>query len=359
MANHKQFWLIAGLLTVLTTLLFLQDFWYFFSFDRDFPWLKNIIYFYFHIPFWMAVYPLIRMILDRFPWGEKRWLNGVIILTLFYLISLVKFVLHFNLTAFVQNQLGVGEWHGFQLFKSFYLASTLGEFFIYIFIAIFLTLYRTIENYHQEQEEKLLLQNQLSLAEIDTLKMQMQPHFLFNTLNSLSSLVEEKSELANEMIIHLADFLRYSLDYKNENFVALKDELDFSRNYLEIERLRFKDRLNVEYRIDQDLLEEAVPTFLLQPLLENAIKHGLSKQAGKETIDIVIKRENHAIALSVTNGSRFPGEITYGNGLSNLEERLKQLYNGHYSLQINQTENKFTINIKLAIQDGIYPNTDH
>ncbi|HEV8483019.1 MAG TPA: histidine kinase [Blastocatellia bacterium] len=197
--------------------------------------------------------------------------------------------------------------------------------------------------YQRFQEEELkasrlkteLAEARLRIAEaqLQALKMQLQPHFLFNTLNSISALLEEDVEAADEMIARLGDFLRMTLDNSGAQEVSLQQELEFLRAYLEIERVRFQDRLTVSLQVDPGSLEARVPNLILQPIVENAIKHGIVRRIGPGLIEIRAENHDGALQLRVTdNGpgleSDGPGDVAVkeGLGLSNTRARLEQLY---------------------------------
>ena len=132
------------------------------------------------------------------------------------------------------------------------------------------------QDYRTEEEQKLRATAQLARAELHALKMQIHPHFLFNTLHSISSLVLEDAPKANQMIARLGDFLRLTLEHSERQFVTLKEEIEFARCYLEIEQVRFSDRLQVEFDVAAESLTAEVPHLILQPLVENAIQHAIA-----------------------------------------------------------------------------------
>jgi sensor histidine kinase YesM len=169
--------------------------------------------------------------------------------------------------------------------------------------------------------------------------MQLHPHFLFNTLNAISELIYRDPESAERMISDLSDLLRMSFENLEIQEIPLKQELEFLEKYLEIELTRFHDRLNVEMHIAPETLDASVPNMILQPLVENAIKHGLgpSSAGGKIAIDAV--RQNGNLALTVSdNGLGVPaGDIEHlieGVGISNTRRRLRHLYGDAHSFKL-------------------------
>jgi LytS/YehU family sensor histidine kinase len=160
--------------------------------------------------------------------------------------------------------------------------------------------------------------------------MQLHPHFLFNTLNTISVLMQEDVEAANRMLVRLSELLRLTLRNTDAHEVSLKQELEFLRGYLEIEQTRFQDRLRVRWQVAADTLDAQVPNLLLQPLVENAIRHGIAPRSTAGTIEIRAARRNGTIELQVRDdGAGLSGELKQNNsgiGLANTQARLKQLY---------------------------------
>lgn len=174
------------------------------------------------------------------------------------------------------------------------------------------------------------LETQLAQAQLHALKMQLHPHFLFNTLNAVSTLVRtNKNEAATDMIAGLSELLRLTLESSGAQEVSLKQELDFLERYLDIEQIRFGDRLRVRLDVEPATLRARVPTLLLQPLVENAIRHGIAPRAEAGLIEIRATREDDRLRLHVRDdGPGWPedGHLSDGVGLSNTMARLERLY---------------------------------
>jgi two-component sensor histidine kinase len=178
------------------------------------------------------------------------------------------------------------------------------------------------------------LESRLAQAQLKVLEMQVQPHFLFNTLNGISVLIRDDPEKARSMITRLSEFVRMALDRSGVQEISLREELLFVDRYLQIELLRFADRLTVKEEVDDALLDALVPAMILQPLVENAIRHGVSKRRGPVTIRIAASRDNGSLSLHVCDngaglGLNGGGGVREGIGLTNTRERLRQLY-GEY-----------------------------
>jgi len=212
--------------------------------------------------------------------------------------------------------------------------------------------------YHDSQEQRLAraeLERQLTDARLRALQHQLQPHFLFNTLHAISTLMEHDVTQARRMMALLGDLLRWSLKNDQVQEVALSQELEALDLYLEIERVRFQDRLTIEREIDPEAERAMVPFFLLQPLAENAITHGISKRSAAGRLQIQARAEGGELIVAVTDdgpgaNGRHPG---HGIGLSNLTERLERLYDARASLETESPPTGgFTTRVRLPLRFG-------
>ena len=179
------------------------------------------------------------------------------------------------------------------------------------------------------QAESARLQAQLAEARLDALRKQLDPHFLFNTLNAISSLVERDPRGVRRMISRLGELLRHSIEGAGEAEIPLRQELDLLRRYVEIMQVRFQGRLEVDVVAEPDVLDAMVPNLVLQPLVENAIKHGVSKVEGLGRIRVDCRREGESLVLRVIDNGRGlaePGDDSSGVGLRNTTARLEQMY---------------------------------
>jgi two-component system, LytTR family, sensor kinase len=179
------------------------------------------------------------------------------------------------------------------------------------------------------------LRAELAEARLEVLKRQLQPHFLFNTLNSISVLIFEDPKLANRMLSRLSDLLRTGLSNELPDEVTLEREIDFLGRYLDIERIRFGERLTIRMEVDDDTLGASVPNLMLQPLVENAIKHGVSAKEGPSTITISAARQGDELRLEVRDdGLGVAHDARPGVGLSNTVARLRHLYGDAQRLEL-------------------------
>lgn len=207
-----------------------------------------------------------------------------------------------------------------------------------------LGLYEGILYYFKYQESlrrQSQLEAKLAKSQLQALKMQLHPHFLFNTLHTISSMIRIDPEAADLMVVRLSEFLRLSLASEALQEVSLEQELRFIRRYLEIERIRFAERLQVDYDVEDSTLSASVPNLILQPLVENAIRHGVSRTLHRGRIAIKARRRGETLVLSVTDngaGLSNPAPGREGVGLSNTRARLQQLYGQAQELKVTNRD---------------------
>ncbi len=208
---------------------------------------------------------------------------------------------------------------------------------------------------HIEQERAAQLSAQLAKTQLQALKMQLHPHFLFNTLNSISELMHHDIRAADEMMVRLGDFLRLTLDPNVSQEVTLEKELEFLKHYLEIEQVRFKDRLKVEMHIQPDTRYARVPYLLLQPVVENAIRHGISTKADGGILEISSEKENGFLHITIQDNGRGinQDEMKEGLGLSNTKSRLEKLYGDRFHFELsNRPESGTIVALTIPFSDG-------
>lgn len=193
---------------------------------------------------------------------------------------------------------------------------------------------REKENIERARREAHLVK-QLVEAELRALRAQINPHFLFNSLNSIAALITAEPEAAEEMIIRLAKIFRHVLTYHDRPFSSVNEEISFLQTYLEIEKVRFGDRLQVNFDIEESASQLAIPTFILQPLVENSLKHGLGPKVGENLLTIRARQLSQHLELTVEDNGvgatvtkKVPGRDCTGLGLRNVEERLQTVYRG-------------------------------
>ncbi|MES2275262.1 MAG: histidine kinase [Bacteroidota bacterium] len=188
-------------------------------------------------------------------------------------------------------------------------------------------------------------------AELQTLQSKINPHFLYNSLNSIASLIHEDADKAEDMTLKLSKLFRYSINSQQENMASVKEEIEIVNTYLDIEKVRFGDRINFVMQIAPEVMALQIPRFLIQPLVENALKHGLNNKAENGLLHIIADRDGDNIAITIAdNGVPFPDDMNMGYGLQSTYDKLALLYGDAYRIQISnhpQKHIKITIPAKL------------
>lgn len=308
---------------------------------------------------WFAMSPVILYLARRFPL-ESGKLGRSLTVHFFGGIAVALTVLAID--AFLLTRLGYPPGRTFPSFFEAY------QFFLFINLHLNLLIYwgvvgiRSAYGYYQKYRERELatsqLEARLAQSRLQVLKMQLHPHFLFNTLNAISELMHRDPDAADRMLTDLSDLLRISFENLEVQEIPLKQELEFLRKYLEIEQMRFQERLVVEYGISPETLDAAVPNMILQPLVENAIKHGISPRAEGGRIDINAARSNGHLQITVSdNGLGLPfGDVDAlreGVGLSNTRRRLRHLYGEKHRFSVEQTQpNGVKIDLEIPFRES-------
>lgn len=203
----------------------------------------------------------------------------------------------------------------------------------------------------EKEMEALKLENSLNRAELLALKQQLHPHFLFNALNQISELIHTDPATAERMVVCLGDLLRVALRDMRLELVTLEKELEFLQRYLEIEQIRYKDRLEVILNVDSRALNCKVPHILLQPLVENSIKHGLSVKGGRVVVSAEILDDELRLIVEDYGENKPKTAESLGIGLQNTRERLQRLFGDSYSLEAGSTERGYKVTITIVKEE--------
>lgn len=205
----------------------------------------------------------------------------------------------------------------------------------------------------EKENNELALKALLNESELKTLKSQIDPHFIFNSLNSISALTISSPEKAREMVIKLSGFLRYSIGKDSREMNPLGEELQHAQLYLDIEKVRFGEKLKTVYEVEDTCLNVMVPNLILQPLFENAIKYGVHESIGMVTITLSCELSNGLLALTISNNYD-PDSIPQtgeGIGLSNIQKRLQLVYGRNDLLQVAKKEDIFRVTLKFPLKE--------
>lgn len=281
--------------------------------------------------------------------GGKRLPNFFIYLVVTILFGLAHTTLMFITRVYLY------DWFGFKPYEEMYgilrYRIVMEYFKQFLFFWLFYGGYRFVQKTRESQQQQIRaarLEQQLSQAQLQTLQMQLNPHFLFNTLNMISSLMYEDPEKADQMIANLSEMLRISLQKNIQMEHTVAQEITLLEKYLSIIKVRFGDRLKIRMQIEEGILNARIPVFLLQPIVENAVKHG-SGQAGQTEIVVLAKQAGENLQLMVIdNGPGLTHPSKWGVGINNTIERLEKRYGDDYNFSLtNQEEGGVTTFLQI------------
>lgn len=350
---------------VLATLFLFQAYMHYYVYAdlkdiAEFNWWREAPVPYLNFLFWALLCPLVYSILRRWPFQERPLVRIILIHIGFgFLIASLHEVITSALYYAILQHIGDFDfsdpanrsWAYSALVPAIF--SRMMEYWVLMGILIALENSRV---QRLEHEQLLELKHELQLSQLNALKKQLQPHFLFNTLNTVSALMDEHIGDARTVLSRLGQLLRVTLDETQKNKVRLEREVDHIANYLGIETMRFRDRLNVEYEIPGELMDVMVPSMVLQPLVENAIKHGPDASNDGVHIQVKASKEGDRLWLEVLDNGRGCTDVhkamnAGGIGLRNVRDRLQLLYGDNASFTINSPEARgFHVRIGLPIE---------
>jgi len=314
---------------------------------------------------WAALTPGIIWLAHRYSLYQNQWVKNIFVHLVCNLV-LSFFVLALTVPLFLWLCPSCREptfsfWPWFNTKLNIYMI-----LYFWIYWAILGTILST-QYYRQFRDRELKasrLETQLALAQLQMLRMQLHPHFLFNTLNAISALLHKDADKADIMIARLGELLRTTLESAGTQQIPLRQELEFIQPYLEIEKARLGDRLKVRLDIDPEAMDAPVPNFVLQPLVENAIRHGIAPLARVGWLDIRAHRENGMVRIEVEDngpglspeqqaGER-AGTFRAGVGIANTRARLQQLYGSHYQFEMkNRTTEGLTVTLLIPAGESL------
>ena len=291
-----------------------------------------------------ALTPLLARLAQRFSFIENRRRAFAGHFVAAPMVATLQVSLYFGIMTAISQVIGAAP----ATTRALFVAFAMTAYWKYWVIVALLHGIAYARLYSNEQRAAAELRAQLSDAELERLRAQLQPHFLFNTLNSIAVLLRDQPERARTMVLRLSELLRTVVYANSDQFVPLSREIAFIRQYLDIQQIRFGPRLDVEWLVDADAERELVPQFLIQPLVENAVQHGISTTESGGTVSIRAQRSNGELHIAVTdnpasaverltNGAG-AGAEPGGVGLTNTRERLAKLYGGAAGLRMETTE---------------------
>jgi two-component system LytT family sensor kinase len=295
---------------------------------------------------WAPLTPIMVWLARRYPLEQSSWKRNIVVhVPAFVAFSLAHSAaataINLYIKPFDNMESPLTFWPRFLSRAKGGLASDLLVYGGVLGICYAIDYYR---KYRQREFQATQLEAQLAQAQLNSLRMQLHPHFLFNTLNGIVGLVRDgKNQAAVNMLVGLSDLLRHALEHSDRQEVALKEELEFIRLYLDIQKMRFSDRLQIEMDIDPSTINALVPNLILQPLTENSLRHGIARSTAAGVVQIRSRVDDGVLTINVTdNGAGLPDNWLLksgcGIGLANTAARLAQLYNGNHRLDVRNRE---------------------
>ncbi len=261
------------------------------------------------------------------------FLSAALLGLIFNVIKLAcyKVIVHNQQWNQAWNMLEFGGWLLFSLATMFVWTSV-----------FFIMLYNS--KLQREHEQLLIAQSQAKDAQLEMLTYQLNPHFMFNTMNAISTLIlKEENSTASEMLDKLCDFFRYSLRATKQTKSSLKDELDLLQLYLSIEKVRFGNRLKVNFDIDDDVLQCVLPNMLCQPIIENAVKYAVEPSKEGGDIFFTASKKGEQLVIEITDTGKTFEDVKrkgFGIGLRNTRSRLEVMFNGHCNVDLSHEHGK-------------------
>lgn len=271
---------------------------------------------------------------------------SVFILIIFHLI--ITNILYYTFIAIVSNQT---FFEAILSFKPFVLKSILSRFFDILIIVFLLKVYETFYLVQQQKLKVVQLEKELHTTQLTVIRSQLNPHFLFNSLHTLNTLIGFDNDKAKVILIKITNLLRKILTLENVPLITFEEELEYFKDYLEIEQERFFDRLKIDVKVDEDTKHIKVPTLILQPLIENAFKHGVSLVEKNAKVELTASIVDNLLHIKLINSVPKHQQNLINNstkvGLKNLNEKLKTVFGSDFHFSTNKENHVFIAYLKL------------
>jgi two-component system LytT family sensor kinase len=358
--EHRWFrWLVYFLIWTAVGLFFASysPLWGRHAFSTSISWdealLTNLTFYY----IWACIAPLVLWLGRRFRFERTTWLTSLLV---HVPASIVISALQLFFAEVASQSLSPEPLKLYEAFReiqrtvAMYFHMNLLTYWAVLGIGYGREYYR---KFRDREMRAVQLQAQLTEAQLQALKMQLHPHFLFNTFNTISSLMHRSVDEADRVLAVLGNLLRYSLQNVGVQEVTLSEELEFLKQYLEIEHTRFGDRLRVQFHVDPEVLDDRLPNLILQPLVENAIRYAVAPRAGGGSIEITARRVGRTLRITVMDdGPGLPAgfnlHTSKGIGLKNSATRMEQLYGDDQQFELI---NRLPAGLQVTIILPVHP----
>ena len=336
-------WICFLIFTLVGVIFSAQFYVYLHAFGQQITWPHALKWMLGSWYIWGLICPGIFWASRRFGFSRDRWRRALAAHFSFGVLAALIHILAYGTWTWLVAPMKIGSpgWSGairYQLTSGF-------SWDVFCYASI-VTVFYAIDNARRYRESLVRtsrLEAQLAQAQLEALRMQLHPHFLFNTLNAITALIRDDPRGAEEMVTRLSDLLRLALDKSSVPLIPLREELEFVEKYLEIQRVRFGDRLDVRLTASSESCDIFVPTFILQPVIENAVRHGLNSQQATCHVQVDTKIEDGLLVIRVSDtgpglARAKEGQQPEGIGISNTKARLHQVYGNRAHFYLNNAQ---------------------
>jgi two-component system LytT family sensor kinase len=363
-AEHPNWWRVWIGLLLLWTIFTLLGTWFnyqlFANYGRPISWSQSVRINVAGYGIWgFALTPMVLFVCARLPLSRRNLFR----LVPAHLLAIIGMVcIEVSLSVLLRGIVfpSAPALSFIPQFRRYFLQDTETDIHIYLIIVVIAYVVAYHVDLRNQEWRRAQLENNLVRADLQVLKIQMQPHFLFNTLHSVAALINTNPRAAQKMICSLGDLLRMSLTGRDLPEVTLRRELEFLDLYLDIQRVRFQDRLVTEIEVADEILDVKVPYLILQPLVENSIKHGVARRPGVSKVEILARKESEDLCISIVNDSGvpcvLPEQDRFGMGLENIKSRLRILYGSGERLSTQELpDGRFQVVVRVPWQSESIP----
>jgi sensor histidine kinase YesM len=348
-------WLVLSSIMILQGMLStFSSYIYYFNTENPVSYFELLSQRILSYTFWIILIPFIYFVVTSTV-KEKIKFKEIVILSI---IGILIAVFHRFFVVWINDQLFSSNpspnfFSDLLSQKYYFFSLCYDSFFSYALLVIFIQVYRISILRREAKLKEESFKKQLAQAELKNLKMKFQPHFIFNSLHSISAMAYKNPEIADSMISKLSELLRYSINLSDNNFTTVYEELQLAGKYIELQKLRFGNRIEYVEKVEPESLKQKIPLFVFQPLLENCIKHAVDLTDKSIRIITTVQTSEGKLEINITN--TYPegmkeSDKSLGEGIQNLRDRLDYIYNGNYTLDSGRINESFSVTISLPFK---------
>ncbi len=284
-----------------------------------------------------------RYLIRNIDWPRQKLVPLILLILLFSFVLSVSWVITISLLFYLDYQRFLSP--------NDVVGNLINGSLVFLIWNLIYFFFQYFSKFQLAEVEKWQLKAEVKEAQLGSLKTQIRPHFMFNTLNNILALILEDKHKARAMLINFSELLRYSLQMSDASLVSLEEEIDMSKRYLQLLSIQYEDRLKYEIQMDKELSDTPIPPMMIQFLVENGVKHGIDQLPDGGHLFIDVRQESKKIILEVSNSGHLNGELkgnsSLGIGLKNIKERLNLIYKGKAKFNIRESNNLVIATIKI------------